>query len=1160
MTPLPPARPHGPRCLVPARFRLSFGAAVGIGLLWPSVLCAAEAPRRSFDIPAGDASATLKQFATQSNEQLLYSPDDVSGVPTQAIRGEFTPLAALAHMLGRTALKARQDEKTRAIAITAPAPSRLPPAPPPSERPSEKSGNSTAKPMTQPAAKSRTVLSFLAGWLAAGPALDAQTAVTPPKDEAVVLSPFTVTSEADQGYAARETLAGTRFKSDLKDVSAQVSVMTKEFLEDIASVTMEDAYRYSANIENLSEFTAVKDSSIINDPSMGMRMRGLVPPGLSHDFFPTHVRQDSYNTERASISSGPNAILFGNGNPGGIVDTALARANLQRAKYAVNFRTDNYNSLRTAIDLNQPVFKDRFALRLAAVTSDENHWRKPGGRKDDRHYGALTFKPWAWTVIRGYYEEAKIDETPVRGVRALDLVTPWIKAGRPAFNNGLTNPDTITAANGLDRIFARNTTVNNALILGAAAARPYVVWGSAATANIALATTPYSAMTIGPGSAPLQTGTDSYLYSLPADESLSPFNISVDGNGLRDVSLGRIRGLSIEQRLPANLFLQVDYNRERAARIVVNALGTPAIKADPNLYLPDRIFPNPNFGRYYVDLSDGFQPTFLKATEGYRAMLSYELDLSQRPNWQKWLGRHRFAGMYSRSDLLQQNQGYRAKVLTPALAPPQDIIDNYNAAALSRFAGRYYLSDPATPATGKDYHVAFPFDPAAGVTTMALPDGNTYLNGWQNPYGGNVAGVTNNSVTLSRLLALQNYLLKDRLVTSFGFRADSQRLATYPGARLSASPTAAFQRIWDMTAPTNWSVFTRGNTTTMGAVAHVLPGASAFYNQSDTWNPPTASINPLDGTIKPGPTGQGKDYGVMLRFWGNRASLRLNKYQNTSGPNVSVTYRTTIISPIQAIEQTLAQQALQGRIPAPPATPHYDPYASSGYNMYSDQVSRGYELELTANPTPHWRIMLNGSRSTTTESNIGPEWRNFIEQRSPVWAQHASIQGPDTATTPIGNRFLGIVQTLNQMKQADGQKADQSREWRANLVTRFSFTEGRLRGAFVGGGYRWRSKAVLGYRFALVDNAFPFPGAPTQLNVPSLNSPIYGDPLKEVEMFLGYGRKLGRKVTWRMQLNIRNLFDDQDPLAQRANLAAGFVTNYNVPNPRSFILTNSFSF
>ena len=60
--------------------------------------------------------------------------------------------------------------------------------------------------------------------------------------------------------------------------------------------------------------------------------------------------------------------------------------------------------------------------------------------------------------------------------------------------------------------------------------------------------------------------------------------------------------------------------------------------------------------------------------------------------------------------------------------------------------------------------------------------------------------------------------------------------------------------------------------------------------------------------------------------------------------------------------------------------------------------------------------------------------------------------------------------------------------------------------------------------------------------------------------FLGYSRRLGKRVNWRVQLNIRNALDDQDPLTQRANISAGFVTVYAVPEPRSFILTNTFSF
>src|SRR5262245_40811599 len=104
--------------------------------------------------------------------------------------------------------------------------------------------------------KPKSALSLLAVWLAAAVGRSADTPAPStgktnlPADETVVLSPFQVSSDSDQGYAARETLAGTRFKSELKDVASQVSILTMEFLADTASVSIDDAYRYSLNVEN----------------------------------------------------------------------------------------------------------------------------------------------------------------------------------------------------------------------------------------------------------------------------------------------------------------------------------------------------------------------------------------------------------------------------------------------------------------------------------------------------------------------------------------------------------------------------------------------------------------------------------------------------------------------------------------------------------------------------------------------------------------------------------------------------------------------------------------------------------------------------------------------------------------------------------------------
>jgi hypothetical protein len=287
----------------------------------------------------------------------------------------------------------------------------------------------------------------------------------------------------------------------------------------------------------------------------------------------------------------------------------------------------------------------------------------------------------------------------------------------------------------------------------------------------------------------------------------------------------------------------------------------------------------------------------------------------------------------------------------------------------------------------------------------------------------------------------------------------------------------------------------------------------------------------------------------------------LNKYENTSGPASVEGYRNAIIPVVQAIEQTINDRINDGTIRV--ARPKFYDAEQGTYTLsglHGDLVSEGYEAEIVANPTRNWRISLSGAQAKATASNIGRPWVRFIEERSPIWAANSTLTGPDNTNTTIGTRYLAIIQTLNQMKQADGQKVENGRDWRVNFVTRYAFTEGVIRGSFVGAGYRFRSPQNLGYLAATVPNEFPLPGAPAQVLVPARNAPIDGDVVSETELFFGYSRRLGKRVNWRVQLNIRNVFDDQDAMAQRANITSGFVTVYAVPEPRSFILTNTFTF
>ena len=93
----------------------------------------------------------------------------------------------------------------------------------------------------------RTLFATFAGWLAITTAVGAQTAANnpSPSTDAIVLSPFEVAAGQDNGYAASGTLAGTRLRTDLRDVPASISVVTKQFMDDVGATNLEGLLTYT---------------------------------------------------------------------------------------------------------------------------------------------------------------------------------------------------------------------------------------------------------------------------------------------------------------------------------------------------------------------------------------------------------------------------------------------------------------------------------------------------------------------------------------------------------------------------------------------------------------------------------------------------------------------------------------------------------------------------------------------------------------------------------------------------------------------------------------------------------------------------------------------------------------------------------------------------
>src|SRR6185369_7400906 len=237
------------------------------------------------------------------------------------------------------------------------------------------------------------------------------------------LSPFEVRPDEDNGYLATSAQSGTRLRTDMKDIAASVSVITKDFMNDLGARNLEDLLTYTLNTEvggvsgNFSEAvstvvsngTEMSFDGALGNVSPGTRVRGLTSADSTRDFFIADVPLDGYNTDRVEISRGPNAMLFGLGSPAGIINSSLITADLRRVRTTVELRTDRYGSFRTALDHNQVLLKNKLAVRIAGVHDEQSYRVEEAWKRNKRAFLTATYRPFRDTTIRGSVEMGAID-------------------------------------------------------------------------------------------------------------------------------------------------------------------------------------------------------------------------------------------------------------------------------------------------------------------------------------------------------------------------------------------------------------------------------------------------------------------------------------------------------------------------------------------------------------------------------------------------------------------------------------------------------------------------------------------------------------------------------------------------------------------------------
>lgn len=154
-------------------------------------------------------------------------------------------------------------------------------------------------------------------------------------------------------------MAGTRLNCAILTAPSSVSTVNKEFICDIGVAAVLDTPNYALAFNVTDSDGAGHSQQFFNGRISG---RGLPDsPDGSWGLFASRTLADRYNTERMGCSCGPQAILFGMGDPGGIVDSVSQPARL-RDSNALGLGADDWGAVRAAMDINRTVIDKKIAL------------------------------------------------------------------------------------------------------------------------------------------------------------------------------------------------------------------------------------------------------------------------------------------------------------------------------------------------------------------------------------------------------------------------------------------------------------------------------------------------------------------------------------------------------------------------------------------------------------------------------------------------------------------------------------------------------------------------------------------------------------------------------------------------------------------------------
>ncbi|WP_226052556.1 TonB-dependent siderophore receptor [Dickeya chrysanthemi] len=262
------------------------------------------------------------------------------------------------------------------------------------------------------------------------------------EDTLVVNASPSAGSARETGYQPHSAVTGTRTDSRLLDIPQAVNIVPQQVLEDQAVRSLDDALYNVSGITQANTLGGTQDAVMkrgFGDNRDGSILRDGVRSIQARNVTPT--------TERVEVLKGPASMLYGWGEPGGMINIISKKPELVQKTHIEGWNS-SFNGGGGQLDITGPLSTSGLAYRMIVDHDETDYWRNFGRNRQTTIAPSLMWYGDS-TTVRVAYEHMEY-LTPFDRGTVIDsrtgkpVATPRERRFDEAYNATRGDQDTLT--------------------------------------------------------------------------------------------------------------------------------------------------------------------------------------------------------------------------------------------------------------------------------------------------------------------------------------------------------------------------------------------------------------------------------------------------------------------------------------------------------------------------------------------------------------------------------------------------------------------------------------------------------------------------------------------------------------------------------------------